>query len=106
MKRVLDNSISTEYRSQDDGTAASGEGVRMSAYLDALLRGSGSSVDPSRGTREVTADIGIRDSAQTEIFLHGDVHNDDSGPPHTDGHVDTGPDPHDDGYIDHGEQSQ
>jgi hypothetical protein len=106
MKSVLDNSISTEHRPQDSGRAASGEGVSMSAYLDALLRGSEASIAPSLGTTEDTADVGIPDSTQPEIFLHGDVHNDDSGPPHTDGHVDTGPDPHDDGYIDHGEQSQ
>ncbi len=75
---------------------------RASAYLDALLRGSGTA-SPASGERNVTDDCGTPNSGRHEILLHADVHNDDPGPPHTDGHIDTGPDPHDDGYIDHGE---
>jgi hypothetical protein len=70
--------------------------TRDADFMIALVSGSTTAAVPTK----VRPEVGDDDDVQPEIVCHGDVHNDDSGPPHTDNHIDTGPDPHDDGHID------
>jgi hypothetical protein len=60
-------------------------------YMDALLAGSMSPAPTKPARPELVTQQRIE---ETQIVCHGDVHNDEAGPPHTDGHIDTGPDPH------------
>jgi hypothetical protein len=71
--------------------------ARKSDYIDALVQGSSSA---PAGLRPVVVTRKRNPSDPFEEVMHGDVHNDDAGPPHGDGYIDTGPDPHDDGHID------
>lgn len=99
MSSIPDDSTIHESLAGQTESLADSSGRGVSAYLDALLRGSGTT-SPYLGG--VTNEHIMPNSEKREIFLHADVHNDDAGPPHTDGHIDTGADPHDDGYIDKG----